>query len=306
MRFPAGILTAMLILAGVTACKEGTDSLPAGRTAGRATPPPVQEEPATLTPKVNCKVGSIEIVEMSKQRFLSDDKAQALLKDRVNRHFPPDSGGTGPLTLYVQYAVRKGDADPDTFYFGAKGFLKGPGNPLPVVLEADGRKDGPVPDACRLDMAGPMCAGQIADRLAEPAIELLVRRLSCVCKLHAGDEKQVRALFTDSDPWVRGQAAMRAGEGAYTALVEDLERLVSDENADAAAPAIGALGRLKSERSLPVLIKRAHRADEIVTRAVAVALGDINTPESRRYLETWAASHPIESIRALASELLAE
>lgn len=293
------------ILLWGTACKEQGGDLLQNRTTVQAGLDEPEAQPRKATVSVRCTVGSMEIVEMSQSRFLTEEKAQQILQERVNRHFPPDDG-PGTLTLYVQYAIRRGDEEPDRFFFGAKGFLKGPGTPLPVVLEADGQKDGPVPEACKEALNSPLCAGQIADTMAQPAFELLVRRLSRVCALHGADEKTVSSLFGDSDPWVRGQAGMQAGEAGLASLVPALEKLASDEAPEAALPAIGALGRLKAQDSVHVLVNRARQADEVITHAVAVALAEIGSDEARRYLETWAVSHPIASIKTLAGELLSE
>jgi len=271
----------------------------------------------------SCGVGEIELMEFGGKDLLPAADVEAVLARLAGEYLAGRLGtGEADMKLFVQYALRPSEEGEPTLYFGAKGFLKGPridsppsppGEPPPslvgtapleTMLEADAHQDMAVPEACAAALEKPACRAVVLEKIATPALEQLVRRLSLLCRMEGSCSSALAAMLKSPDPWVRTHAARAAGEQGLADLADDLALLLDDEEVQVVLPAIGALGRLGAAQTVPALVGRAERADESVIRAVAVALADINSPEARKFLLNWAESHPLTSIRELARELL--
>jgi hypothetical protein len=182
--------------------------------------------------------------------------------------------------------------------------LKGATVPVATVLEAVVQKDVPLPAECAGGLGAGECPTQLMTRCVRPAMAQLAARAYLLCRLQGAAEAEVGAQLESPDAWARGEAATVAGERGLKGLIPLLLKHMGEEDLLVAYPCIGALGRLGSDAQVAELVKRAERAPEFLVQAVAVALKDINTPLSRQYLESWAKSHPAESVRELAGKLL--
>lgn len=287
---------------------------------------PIPHPPSPMSAPT-CGVGEIELMEFGGKGSLPAAVVEAALAELAGEYLAGRLGtGEADMKLFVQYALRRSEGGDETLFFGAKGFLKGPAvggppspsvsssdepppslvgtAPLETVLEADAQQDLAVPEECSDGLAQPACRAVLLEKMVVPAFEQLVRRLSLLCRMEGSCSSALAAMLKSPDPWVRTHAARAAGEQGFTDLADELAGLLDDDELQVVLPVIGTLGRLGAERAVPALVRRAERADESVTRAVAVALADINSPQSRKYLLNWSESHPLTSIRELAGELL--
>ena len=296
-------------------------------TAPDAVPQAPSPKPQSSKPTpISCGVGEIELMEFGGQGLLPAAVAKQALADFAGEYLAGRLGtGDADMKLFVQYALRRSEVGEPTLFFGAKGFLKGPPppsvggppslpgepppslvgtSPLETVLEADAQQDMVAPDECAADLTEPACRSLVLEKLVLPAFEQLVRRLSLLCRMEGSCSSALSAMLKSPDPWVRAHAARAAGEQGFSDLTDELITLLDDEDLQVVLPAVGALGRLGAAQGVPALVRRAERADEGVVRAVAVALADIDSPEARKFLLNWVESHPLTSIRKLATELL--
>lgn len=105
---------------------------------------------------------------------------------------------------------------------------------------------------------------------------------------------------------ILSESASEAGERRLTLAVTDLVRLTAHPNTRVAVRAGAALGLLKV--STPEVLKALVKMTEgpVAQRhLVAIhALGDLGTPEARRYLDALATGHPDAALRELARERL--
>jgi len=244
---------------------------------------------------------------MDPHPILDPDAVKTKVVELARKHFPPQQaeapGGGPPLTqgikvpgvrLYVQYALVEGTTGPRQYHFGALGFVKGPPGIRSTTLEADVTLDGPPPNA----------HSSLLDQVAAPGMDTLLSRLGILCRMETEGKTAVVAGLDSPDPWVRTKAAQAVGEQGLSELRPRLEKLVAESDLEVVLAAVAALGRLRATASIPLLVRRAERADERITAAVAVALSDMNDPTANRYLKEWARAHPLDSIRELATELL--
>jgi hypothetical protein len=224
--------------------------------------------------------------------------------DLSRKRFAPQAAATPGLPgvrVSVQYGLFLGGDGGKTLHFGARGFLQGPPGPRVVMLEADSTLDVPAPEC-----APEACAQAMLASVVEPGMGLLLDRLEALCRMETEGLPAVQAALAAQDAWVRGKAAQAVGEQGLDRLKDALRPLVEEQDPEVAAAAIAALGRLKAVDAIGLLVRRSQRAGEVITQAVAVALGDMDSPAADRYLKEWAASHPLESVRSLAAELLSD
>ncbi len=107
-------------------------------------------------------------------------------------------------------------------------------------------------------------------------------------------------------PGVLAESASEAGERHLAAAVPALVRLTTHPNLQVATRAGAALGLLKaaSPEALQALVRMTEGPTTERHRVAIMALGDLGTPEARRYLDTLAVGHPSPDLRELARERL--
>lgn len=123
---------------------------------------------------------------------------------------------------------------------------------------------------------------------------------------HADDASVLDALANSDHPGLLAEACSEAGERRLEAAVDHLVRLTAHGQRRVAVRAGAALGLLKVSSAAVVraLVQLTEGPDAEKHLVAVHALADIDTAETRRYLETIALGHPTPAIRQLARERL--
>lgn len=124
----------------------------------------------------------------------------------------------------------------------------------------------------------------------------------------ASDAELASTLAGSDHPGLLAEAASESGERRLTGVVPDLVRLTGHPNARVATRAGAALGLLKvaTPEVIRALVRMTDGAEPERHLVAIHALGDLGTPEARRYLESLAVGHPSPALREIARERLRE
>jgi hypothetical protein len=108
-------------------------------------------------------------------------------------------------------------------------------------------------------------------------------------------------------PGLLGESSSEAGERHLVDTVPDLVRLTAHANRRVAMRASAALGQLglATPEVIAALVHMTEGPDAEAHLIAIHALGDLGTPEARRYLGSLAESHPSPTLRKVARERLA-
>lgn len=294
-------LTALVMMCSCTKEKEATESAPEPGTVALQTTPFKR----STTPPI-CRIDELSVRSLGGQPVLLEGQAQAAIERLAPLHFDDPAGSARGLRLQVEHAttVSAEDGKGSNAYFGAQGFIEQPERAPPLVLRTEVTRDGLVPDACKETLAEPECRRRLLEDVAVPAFDQLLGQLAFLCRLEACNMAYLKKALSAPTAWQKSAAAQAVGECGAKELAEDLVKLARADDAQVAVPAIGALGRLAYGPAVAGMIARAHRAEGSVVHAVAVALADIDSPESLRYLRNWASYHSDPSVKELAGKLL--
>lgn len=131
---------------------------------------------------------------------------------------------------------------------------------------------------------------------------------------HADDATLLKNLAASADATgevhagILSESASEAGERHLAAAVPDLVRLTAHANTRVSTRAGAALGQLKvsTPEVLQALVRMTEGPSELRHLIAIHALGDLKTPEARRYLDNIATGHPDAALRELARQRLRE
>ncbi len=246
-----------------------------------------------------CQIAALEWRDRSDPPVLTGPQGDGWLRTLLLPSLVPATG----WTLFWELAVVRATQGEDRFHFGIRGFLKDLSQLPSPVLEAGQAAEGVVV-GCGANWAGAKCRQRIqAELLAAPS-KAVKEQLLFQCRVRTMAAEQLLEALTGAPEWQLLVLAQAAGELRDAALVPGLIPLLEGASRPLAIRLIGALGRIGSPAAVGPLVQRAQGAPEGVVRAVMVALADIDSPEARRYLDTWAAHHPLVEFRELAGSLL--
>lgn len=148
-----------------------------------------------------------------------------------------------------------------------------------------------------------------AEAIAQVASDGAARLFGQVTTRHVADD-QILANLADAahrdHPGILAESAIEAGERHLAAAIPALVRLTAHANLQVATRAGAALGLLKANtpEALQALVRMTEGPTTERHRVAIMALGDLGTPEARRYLDTLAVGHPSLDLRELARERL--
>jgi hypothetical protein len=260
--------------------------------------------PAPAGPPLSCQVSKQNVKEISTQTSFAPTLLNRVVARVVDSTFQDTPGDKTGLELYIEVLATPSKTHAGVLYHGVRGFLKTQNVKPPTAWEAQTAGEGPLPDICLSDVEERDCVKVQLEHYIQPDIEVVVQRLYWLCKLEIEPPEFVQAALLKPDDWFQIAAARAIGERRLVTLRPDLEELLTTASPEVVPPTIGALGRIGDEASIPALMKVSRGANEQILWAVAVALGDINTPLARRYLAEWRDHHHLTDIRDLAKELL--
>ena len=297
----------VLLATGVATCQKMEDNPFSHVQSTNSEAPAVRStisSPVSPVPPLRCQVGKQHVKEISTPNNFDSAVLNRIAAQVVGRAFEDDPEDHNGLALYLEVLATPSQTHVGILYHGVRGFLKTREVMPPSTWEAQIAGEGPLPEECLSGLADEQCVSGQLQQYVQPDIELVVRRLRWLCRLDVEPPEFVRAALLESEDWIRIAAARAVGERKLITLRLDLEELLTVAGPSVFPPAIGALGRLGDEGSIPALMKVSRGSDEHIIKAVAVALSDIGTPLARRYLAEWRDNHHLNSIRDLARELL--
>jgi len=173
-----------------------------------------------------------------------------------------------------------------------------PGEP-PLIFQAERVGEQALTEADTRGFSGTL------SRHLEGLVRATLRQLDRKVALYHGEADAVLATLSSDDDALIEYAATLAGERGFSKAVPRLLHLLSSQNPALRLRAIGALGQLKAPEAVKPLADLAGSAEAPREIAGAVqALGDIGTPEARRYLESLRATTPFDDVRALIERVL--
>lgn len=146
----------------------------------------------------------------------------------------------------------------------------------------------------------------LAEDLARRALRRSHSAMRGMLALATADDEGVVSLIGHDEPSVRAAAAREAGERGLRNAVDALVKALGDDDRIVRLAVLGALARLGDQRAVRPIAALTEGMDELQVANAVTALAELGGDEALRYLETIAASHPREEIRALARRSLDE
>ncbi len=260
--------------------------------------------PAPVAPVDSpCRIAHIEWRDRSAPPLLSGSEGDSWLRGQVGDQA---AAGEQGWTLFLELAVSPAAGTPEQFHFGVRGFLKDLNQVPPPVLESAAAGEQDLDVECGEDWSGSSCRHALWQGVLAEPLGKVMGELNFLCEVRQMDGAALAKALSQADTWQQSELARTAGELGDKTVAPALRKLLSSSVGKVRLRAIAALGRLQDEGAIPDLVRLTQGADERTLHAVIVALADIDSVESRRYLETWAEHHPLLSMRELAKGLLGE
>ncbi|MBM4370748.1 MAG: HEAT repeat domain-containing protein, partial [Deltaproteobacteria bacterium] len=269
-----GLLATILLL---SACR---DPVPRSGVPG---PEPMPQEPDP------CTVGALLLDPRGGPGTLPEARAREVLEEALLALAVPRDPGSASGTLRVAWLLTP--LEEGGWSFGARGLWEIMDGPLRQPLEASTTRELP--------------AGADPAEVAAGELQALAGSLVLRCRMGTSDPESLppllEALHREEDriAWARA-----CGDRRVAACGPGLLRLLESGVAGEAASAAVALGQAGCEDAVPALVRRTERAEPLVVRGVALALGELRTREALRVLALWRDGHPDNEVRAMARDLL--
>ena len=255
----------------------------------------------------SCGLDSLEVLDLSSVGLFADPDRDGGVRQAAIEPFSLAGDGSGPgLAVKFIGTFYRWEADPVGASIGIKLVGRALSGSTALMWESDESVDFRLAEDCRGEGLSATCRESIVQQHVKPAARRAAARLRGLCDLEVCSPARLLVLMDDEDPRVRAGAVRAAGERQVEQALPGLRKLVRDPEETIAISAISALALLEDGGAVEAIVSRSTRASETVIRAAAVALHDIDSPLSRRYLAEWASSHPLTQIRELARRLFQE